>query len=44
MLIMRITDIFLAFPSVLLAVGLAGALGAGVINVLISLSLGVAPL
>ena len=39
MLIMRITDIFFAFPSVLLAVGLAGALGAGVINVMISLSL-----
>lgn len=39
MVIMRITDVFFAFPSVLLAVGLAGALGAGPVNVLISLSL-----
>jgi len=36
---MRVADVFFAFPSVLLAVGLAGALGAGVVNVLISLSL-----
>jgi peptide/nickel transport system permease protein len=39
MIIMRVADIFFAFPSILLAVGLAGALGAGVGNVLISLSL-----
>lgn len=39
MVIMRLADVFFAFPSVLLAVGLAGALGAGVTNVLISLSL-----
>ena len=39
MVIMRVADVFFAFPSVLLAVGLAGALGAGVFNVLISLSL-----
>jgi len=39
MVIMRVADVFFAFPSVLLAVGLAGALGAGVGNVLISLSL-----
>jgi len=39
MIIMRVADIFFAFPSVLLAVGLAGALGAGVGNVLFSLSL-----
>lgn len=39
MIIMRVADVFFAFPSILLAVGLAGALGAGVGNVLISLSL-----
>src|SRR5688500_9489442 len=39
MVIMRIIDIFFAFPSVLLAVGLAGALGAGPVNVLLSLAL-----
>jgi peptide/nickel transport system permease protein len=39
MVIMRIIDVFFAFPSVLLAVGLAGALGAGPVNVLISLAL-----
>lgn len=39
MVIMRITDVFFAFPSVLLAVGIAGALGAGPGNVLVSLSL-----
>src|SRR5512134_3348112 len=32
MVIMRIIDVFFAFPSVLLAVGLAGALGAGPVN------------
>ena len=39
MVIMRIIDVFFAFPSVLLAVGLAGALGAGPVNCLISLAL-----
>ena len=38
MVIMRITDVFFAFPSVLLAVGLAGALGAGPVNCLVSLA------
>jgi peptide/nickel transport system permease protein len=38
-LIMRIVDVFYAFPSVLLAVALAGALGAGITNSLISLIL-----
>ena len=33
MVIMRVADVFFAFPSVLLAVGLAGALGAGVVQV-----------
>jgi peptide/nickel transport system permease protein len=38
-LIMRIVDVFYAFPSVLLAVAMAGALGAGITNSLISLTL-----
>ena len=38
-LIMRIVDVFYAFPSVLLAVAMAGALGAGIANSLISLTL-----
>jgi len=38
MVIMRITDVFFAFPSVLLAVGMAGALGAGLVNCLVSLA------
>jgi peptide/nickel transport system permease protein len=37
--IMRIVDVFYAFPSVLLAVAMAGALGAGILNSLISLVL-----
>ena len=36
-LIMRTIDIFYAFPSVLLAIALSGALGAGMVNSLISL-------
>ncbi len=32
MLIMRVTDVFYAFPSVLLAVAISGALGAGVVQ------------
>ena len=38
-LIMRIVDVFYAFPSVLLAVAMAGALGSGIGNSLISLTL-----
>ena len=38
-LIMRTIDIFYAFPSVLLAVALSGALGAGLTNALISITL-----
>src|SRR5258708_38054051 len=39
MLIMRVTDVFYAFPSVLLAVAISGALGAGIFNVILSLTL-----
>jgi peptide/nickel transport system permease protein len=39
MLIMRSLDIFYAFPSVLLAVAISGALGAGISNCLIALTL-----
>ena len=39
MLIMRIIDIFYAFPSVLLAIAISGALGAGVGNTIIALSM-----
>jgi peptide/nickel transport system permease protein len=35
---MRTIDVFYAFPSVLLAIALSGALGAGVVNSLISLT------
>lgn len=38
MLVMRFTDVFFAFPSVLLAVALAGAMGTGAVNCLIALS------
>jgi peptide/nickel transport system permease protein len=37
--IMRTVDVFYAFPSVLLAVGISGALGAGIINSLLSLTI-----
>jgi peptide/nickel transport system permease protein len=37
-LIMRTIDVFYAFPSVLLAVALSGALGAGLTNALVSLT------
>ncbi|HEY5828705.1 MAG TPA: ABC transporter permease [Hyphomicrobiaceae bacterium] len=37
-LLMRTIDVFFAFPSVLLAVALSGALGAGIANGLISLT------
>ncbi len=39
MVIMRTTDVFYAFPSVLLAVAISGALGAGIGNAILSLSL-----
>ncbi len=38
-LIMRITDIILAFPGILLAIALAGLLGPGVGNVVLALSI-----
>ncbi len=38
-LVMRTIDVFYAFPSVLLAVALSGALGAGIENALLSLTL-----
>jgi peptide/nickel transport system permease protein len=37
-LIMRVTDVFYAFPSVLLAVALAGVLGGGLANTVIALA------
>src|SRR4029453_5138559 len=39
MLIMRTMDIFYAFPSVLLAIAISGALGAGVGNTIVALSI-----
>lgn len=39
MLIMRTMDIFYAFPSVLLAIAISGALGAGLENTIIALSI-----
>ena len=39
MLIMRVTDVFYAFPSILLAVAIAGALGAGVANTLLAITI-----
>lgn len=38
MLIMRVIDVFYAFPSVLLAVAISGSLGAGVNNAIVSLT------
>jgi peptide/nickel transport system permease protein len=38
-MIMRVTDVFFAFPSVLLAVAISGALGGGIINVILSLTI-----
>jgi peptide/nickel transport system permease protein len=38
-LLMRTMDVFFAFPSVLLAIALSGALGAGIVNGLISLTI-----
>lgn len=39
MIIMRVTDVFYAFPSVLLAVAISGALGAGLGNTILSLTI-----
>ncbi|CAM4007660.1 ABC transporter permease [Bordetella tumbae] len=39
MAIMRTTDVFYAFPSVLLAVAISGALGPGLFNAMLSLTL-----
>ena len=39
MAIMRTTDVFYAFPSVLLAVAISGALGAGIENAILALTL-----
>ena len=39
MLIMRIMDVFYAFPSVLLAIAISGALGAGIVNSIVSLTI-----
>jgi peptide/nickel transport system permease protein len=41
--IMRVMDVFYAFPSVLLAIGLAGALGPGARNLLIAITLILSP-
>ncbi|ARP79795.1 ABC transporter permease [Bordetella genomosp. 8] len=38
MAVMRVTDVFYAFPSVLLAVSVSGMIGAGVLNVILSLT------
>ena len=38
-IIMRVTDVFIAFPSVLLAVAISGALGAGIGNAILSLTI-----
>ncbi|MYZ48623.1 ABC transporter permease [Propylenella binzhouense] len=39
MAIMRVTDVFYAFPSVLLAVAVSGSLGAGILNAIMSLTI-----
>jgi peptide/nickel transport system permease protein len=39
MIIMRVIDVFYAFPSVLLAIALSGALGAGITNAVVSLTI-----
>jgi peptide/nickel transport system permease protein len=39
MMIMRVTDVFFAFPSVLLAVAISGALGGGTFNIILSLTM-----
>ena len=37
-IVMRVVDVFFAFPSVLLAIGLSGALGSGLVNSIVSLT------
>ncbi len=39
MAIMRATDVFYAFPSVLLAVAISGALGTGIFNAILALTI-----
>src|SRR6267378_29547 len=39
MVLMRVIDVFYAFPSVLLAIALSGALGAGITNAVVSLTI-----
>lgn len=39
MVVMRATDVFYAFPSVLLAVAIGGAMGPGVLNAMLALTL-----
>jgi peptide/nickel transport system permease protein len=39
MAVMRVVDVFFAFPSVLLAVALSGALGAGILNAMVALTI-----
>ena len=39
MIIMRTMDVFYAFPSILLAIAISGALGSGIVNAVISLTL-----
>ncbi len=38
-LLMRTVDVFYAFPSVLLAIALSGALGAGIVNAIVALTI-----
>lgn len=38
-IIMRVVDVFYAFPSVLLAIALSGTLGAGIFNAILSLTI-----
>ena len=39
MVMMRVIDVFFAFPSVLLAIALSGALGAGITNAVVALTI-----
>lgn len=39
MFVMRVIDVFYAFPSVLLAIAISGALGAGIVNTIVSLTI-----
>ena len=43
MLIMRTLDVFFAFPAVLLAVAIAGVLGPGMLNVMLSITIVLIP-